>query len=256
MQNNTFSTLFIAQKLIHLEAVDSTNNYLKVLLSKSEPLAEGTVILADNQFSGRGQRGNTWLSEPGLNLTFSILLNPTLLKVEHQFKLNMAVSIGIKNALCKYVPEEIKVKWPNDIYFGKKKIGGVLIENTLQGNVIKHSIIGIGINVNQREFGSLPNGRASSIAEILQQDVDLRTILEQICHCIEAQYLRLLAGSGKTQHQEYLNCLYLYGLPSTFKSSEGNFVGIISDVANTGELLLKTEEGDRHFGFKEIEFLD
>ena len=152
MQNNTFSTLFVGQNLIKLSSVDSTNNFLKSLVSNSEPLPEGTVIMADDQYAGRGQQNNIWKAEPGKNLTFSVLLKPTFLPLSQQFLLNMVVSTAINNALSHFLSDGLSVKWPNDIYFRDQKIGGVLIENTIVGNDIKTAIIGIGINVNQQHF--------------------------------------------------------------------------------------------------------
>ncbi|MHA4893750.1 biotin--[acetyl-CoA-carboxylase] ligase [Pedobacter sp. PWIIR3] len=256
MQNTTFSTLFIGQSFIYLQAVDSTNNYLKVLLSKSEPLAEGTVIMADDQFAGRGQQGNTWLSEPGKNLTFSIYLKPASLNANDQFLLNKAVSIGIWNALQQFVDQGLSIKWPNDIYVFDQKIGGVLIENTLIGNAIKSSIIGIGINVNQQNFSNNGLVRASSLSEILQQDVDRITLLQRICHAIEVQYLRLRSGGIAEQHKEYLRKLYRFAQPSLYKHNEQLFEGMITNVTNGGQLVLISEDGELRFSFKEIEFFN
>ncbi|MFP5079244.1 biotin--[acetyl-CoA-carboxylase] ligase [Pedobacter sp. JCM 36344] len=256
MQNKTFSTLFIAQNLIQLSAVDSTNNYLKLMLSKSEPLAEGTVILADDQFAGRGQQGNTWISQAGLNLTFSIYLRPSFLSIVHQFQLNTAVSVGLVNALKHYVSEGIKIKWPNDIYFHNYKIGGVLIENTISSGNLRSSIIGIGVNVNQREFNRSLVKVASSIGRILHADVDLLELLEKICHSIEVQYLKLRAGKSKDQLKDYLENLYQFGKASNFKSDNKIFEGYIVGVSEEGKLLVDHGGQQCSYGFKEIEFLD
>ncbi|RYG09111.1 MAG: biotin--[acetyl-CoA-carboxylase] ligase, partial [Chitinophagaceae bacterium] len=152
MQNNTFSTLFVGQNLIKLSAVDSTNNFLKNLVSNSEPLPEGTVIMADDQYAGRGQQNNVWKAEPGKNLTFSLLLRPTFLRLNQQFLLNMAVSIAVNDVLGGLLGSTVSIKWPNDIYFRNLKMGGMLIENNIVGNGIKTAIIGIGSNVNQQNF--------------------------------------------------------------------------------------------------------
>ena len=140
MQNNTFSTLFVGQNLIKLKEVDSTNNFLKDLVSKSEPLAEGTVIMADNQFAGRGQQESVWETQAGKNISTSIYLKPSFLPLSKQFYLNIAVSLAVSDALSCFVQEGIKVKWPNDMYYQNKKLGGILIENTLTGNSIKSSV--------------------------------------------------------------------------------------------------------------------
>ena len=129
MQNSIFSTLFIGQNLVKLSEVNSTNTYLKELVSKSEPLIEGTVIMADHQFAGRGQKDNIWYSQAGKNLTFSIYLKPSSLAVSKQFILNMVICLGIVDALKPILGNDSKIKWPNDIYFKNNKLGGILIEN-------------------------------------------------------------------------------------------------------------------------------
>jgi BirA family biotin operon repressor/biotin-[acetyl-CoA-carboxylase] ligase len=256
LQNKTFSTLFIAQNLIQLSAVDSTNNYLKELVSKSEPLAEGTVIMADDQFAGRGQHANTWISQPGLNLTFSIYLRPIFLRIEHQFQLNIAVSIGLINALKDYVHTGLKVKWPNDIYFGSQKIGGILIENTIFSGNIKSSIIGIGLNVNQEDFGNILGKKACSLIQILHEHVDLIELLENICKCIEVEYLNLRKARPKDQLPLYLENMYQFGEVSNYRSDGKIFSGQITGVSQDGKLVILHQGEQRSYGLKEIEFLD
>ena len=156
MQSNVFNTRFVGHRLVKLIKVDSTSSYLKTLLSNFEPLVQGTVIMADEQYAGRGQNNNKWLSQRGKNLTFSIYLVPHFLAAHQQFKLNQAITLGITDSLTKLLGNSCKIKWPNDIYFKEDKIGGVLIENTVRGNKISESVIGIGLNVNQTVFISLP----------------------------------------------------------------------------------------------------
>ena len=209
MQNNNFLGLFVGQHIITLQSVDSTNNYLKRILSKSKPLLEGTVILAVEQLAGRGQLGNSWHSEPGKNLTCSILLNPIFLPIEHQFELNRIISLALNDVLTTYFGLAAKIKWPNDSYIDKQKIGGILIENIIHGNLIKHSIIGIGLNVNQLDFPrSLKN--VTSFKQILEIEQDLSTLLKEICMAIEIRYLQLKAGKYQEIDTAYLNKLYLW----------------------------------------------
>ena len=226
------------------------------MLSKSEPLPEGTVIMADDQYAGRGQQGNKWISRAGCNLTFSIYLKPFFLPVDKQFMLNIAVSIGINNALRSYMPDGIKIKWPNDVYFDDKKIGGVLIENIISAGNIKSTIIGIGINVNQRNYDGLGLNQVSSLGEILQQDVDLNKLLAQICKCIEVEYLKLRSGDYDLQHDLYLKDLYKFGEKCTYRDGENTFEGKIINVTKTGLLMIDVEGERREYGFKEIEFLN
>lgn len=254
MQNNTFSTLFVGQNLIKLLAVDSTNSFLKRMVSNSEPLPEGTVIMAENQYSGRGQVESIWHAEPGKNLTFSILLNPSFLPVQEQFTLNMAISVGIQRALKNTVGEGLTIKWPNDIYYQDKKIGGMLIENILSGSRIKACIVGIGINVNQEVFDAHLNGRAGSIYQILHKRVNLISLLAEICSHIEASYLKLKAGSYSTLREEYLNFLYRFNVKANYRQNGEIFEGRIVGVSDQGFISLETEKGLMTYNFKEIEF--
>lgn len=256
MQNNTFSTLFVGQNLIKLSAVDSTNNFLKSLVSNSEPLPEGTVIMADDQYAGRGQQNNTWKAEPGKNLTFSVLLKPTFLPLSQQFLLNMAVSIAINNALSTFLGEELNIKWPNDIYFRDQKIGGVLIENTIIGNDIKTAIIGIGINVNQQDFEAELTVKATSMFQILQKNVNLTLLLAEICSALESLYLQLRAGKYNNLKQNYVDKLYQLNKSALYQKDGEVFEGYIRGVTDTGLLQMDTPNGKREFNFKEIVFLN
>ena len=202
MQNNIFSSLFVGQNLLTLKEVDSTNNFLKNLLSNSKPLPEGTVIMAESQFAGRGQQNNQWHAEPGKNLTFSILLNPTFLGIANQFDLTRTISLGVYDALQPILGHQFKIKWPNDLYYGDQKLGGMLIENLISGTQIKNAIIGIGINVNQENFPA-DASNATSIKQILHADYDLRNLLSEICSHIEAWYLNLKAGKIALVRDEY-----------------------------------------------------
>lgn len=254
MQNNTFSTLFVGQNLIKLKEVDSTNNFLKDLVSKSEPLAEGTVIMADNQFAGRGQQESVWQTQAGKNISTSIYLKPSFLSLDKQFYLNIAVSLAVSDALMYFIPEGIKVKWPNDMYYLNKKLGGILIENTLTGTFIKSSVIGIGLNVNQSEFSESISQRATSIIQILQKDVPLMDIMEKIAIFMEKYYLILRAGKYSILQNDYLARLYNFNIAALYKKDGEIFEGIITGVEDGGRLTVETNEGLKSFNFKEIEF--
>ncbi len=256
MQNNTFSTLFVGQNLIKLPAVDSTNNFLKSLVSNSEPLPEGTVIMADDQFAGRGQQNNIWKVEPGKNLTFSVLLKPTFLPLDNQFLLNMCVSIAINNVLARILGEEISIKWPNDIYFQNKKMGGVLIENTLVGSTIKNAVIGVGINVNQQHFEAELAVNATSIFQILQKDVNLIGLMAEICSELESLYLQLRSGKDNKLRQMYVDKLYQVNKVALYEKDGEVFEGMIRGVSDTGLLQLDKQDERCEFNFKEISFLN
>ena len=256
MQNNTFSTLFVGQNLIKLSAVDSTNNFLKGLVSKSEPLPEGTVIMADDQFAGRGQQENIWHAEPGKNLTISILLKPSFLPLNKQFLLNMAVSIALNNALTKFASNDVFIKWPNDVYYKDKKLGGVLIENSIVGSAIKNSIIGIGLNVNQPCFSADLSNKAISLYQILQQDVNLQLLLAEICSQIESFYLQLKAGKHTFLRDTYVDKLYKINQPALYRQNGEVFEGVIIGVSDEGLLNVKRDDQLLQFNFKEIEFIN
>ncbi len=256
MQNNTFSTLFIGQNLIKLSAVDSTNNYLKILSSNSEPLPEGTVIMAEHQFAGRGQQGSVWMAEPGKSLTFSLLLRPSFISAEQQFKLNMLVSVALNNVLLKYLPNGLTIKWPNDIYVDDRKIGGVLIENIVAGSNIKQSIIGIGLNVNQTFFDGEAQVRATSISQILQQDVNLMVLLSEICTQIEQLYLKLRSGKDTQLRDLYVSKLYRLNQLAKYSHKGEVFEGIMEGISEVGLLRIKPLNGKAvEFGFKEVAFV-
>ncbi len=226
-----------------------------MLVSKSEPLAEGTVIMADDQFAGRGQQNSTWISQPGKNLTMSLLLHPSFLPIQDQFKLNMVVCNALKSTLSDYTGEQIVFKWPNDLYFRNQKLGGILIENMLSGNSDKSAIVGIGINVNQLEFSPLLASKATSLSRILQQDVNLIQLLAEICSQIESGYLKLKSNTYADLQNRYLEGLYKYDEFALYKLGDEVFEGKITGVTNHGLLVMEKNGQQVHFNFKEIEFL-
>ena len=255
MQNNIFSGLFVGQNLITLKQVDSTNNFLKNLLSNSKPVTEGTVIMAEGQYAGRGQQENRWHSEDGKNLTFSILLKPSFLPLSQQFDLTRAVSLGIINALKPLLGDQLKIKWPNDIYYADGKLGGILIENLVQASQIKNSVIGIGLNVNQDVFPlEMPN--AASIKQILRRDYDLKLLLSDICKNIEAAYLDLRANRIDIIRRAYIERLYWLNEYKMFKVKGEIFKGTIKNVRDNGLLVVDCDETASEYNQKEIEFLN
>jgi BirA family biotin operon repressor/biotin-[acetyl-CoA-carboxylase] ligase len=241
---------------LHLPSVDSTNNYAKNYIAKSSPI-DGTVILADAQFAGRGQSGNIWLSEAGKNLTFSIIYQTSFLPATEQFYLNMAVSLGISAAVATVLhpvsDAAVKIKWPNDIYVKDCKIAGILIENTISGMHLKHSVIGIGQNVNQEQFQDGIN--ATSLQNLTKQNQDINTVLSQVLVSVEKYFLLLKERKFERLKSEYLEHLYRYNIVSTYRKDETSFTGKIIGVDATGNLQMETENGLLQFGFKEISFV-
>ena len=254
MQNNIFLGLFVGHNIVTLNEVDSTNTYIKQALSKSTPFAEGTVIMAVDQSAGRGQTHNSWFSQAGKNITCSILLKPLFLDVNKQFQLNQAMSLALNDVLLRHFGDGAKIKWPNDSYIGENKIAGMLIENIVQGNQLKYSIIGIGLNVNQTDFpASLTN--VISFKKMLHIDYDLQSILVEICAAVEARYIQLKAGKINLLHSEYLDQLYQMNEWKSYKFDGIIQQGRILGVSDQGYLQVETDRGLREFGTKEINFI-
>lgn len=254
MQNNIFLGLFVGHNTVTLKEVASTNSWLKQALSNSTPFSEGTVIMAETQFDGRGQADNIWQSEPGKNLTFSILLNPRFLELQRQFDLNMAISLALNDVLEKYFGNSAYIKWPNDSYIGQAKIGGLLIENLVQGSQIRHSIIGIGLNVNQIEFTPILDN-VTSFKKILHSNYDLNSLKNEICASVEARYLQLKAGKQQEIRANFLDKLYLLNIWADFRIDGKVQSAKICGVSAEGHLQVQTKNGLRQFGIKEIEFI-
>ena len=211
--------------------------------------------MAEEQYAGRGQQQNGWHAEPGKNLTFSLLLKPGFLPINQQYDLTRAVSLGVYDALKPLLGDHLKIKWPNDIYYGDKKLGGILIENMIQGGQIKNSIIGIGLNINQETFPeNLPN--AVSLKQILHQDYDLKALLSEICRHIEAYYLSLKAERFLFVREKYLSRLYRLNEQHDFRSKGEVFSGIIRGVRDNGLLVINNNSDEFEFSLKEIEFLN
>ncbi len=252
MQSNVFLTRFVGHYLVKLTKVDSTNNYLKLLLANTKPLAQGTVIMAEEQFAGRGQNNNKWLSQAGKNLTFSIFLQPHFLAAHQQFKLNQAITLGITDCLTKILGNSCKIKWPNDIYFNDDKIGGILIENRVRGHKISESVIGIGLNVNQTTFDEdLKN--ANSLTNILGVNFDLMTLLADILLAIESRYFELEVANNLDTL--FISRLFNLNQLCQFNNGKHIFEAKIVGVTHTGLLVLETNEGLQSYNFKEVELV-
>lgn len=240
--------------LIHIQETDSTNNYLKKLLL-SQSLEEGTVVYTDFQTAGKGQRGNTWESEQGKNLMCSIVLYPDMIKANEQFIISQIVSLAVADTLNKYT-SDIAIKWPNDIYWKEKKICGILIENSLEGDTIKKAICGIGININQTTFRSnAPN--PVSLKQITDYDFDLNTILDELQHNIAYYYNKLKNGDFDFIIRGYKATLFRREGYHLYNDGMSDFHATIKDVKPNGILVLTTQEGqDRHFAFKEVAYIN
>ena len=255
MQSNTILGLFVGQNVITLQQVSSTNEYLKSKLSNSTPFAEGTVIMAVDQFAGRGQKGTSWHSEPGKNLTFSTFLTPLFLNPKHQFSLTVAISVAVVQWLESLLHVAVKVKWPNDIYIGNKKIGGILIENILKGKDWKSAVVGIGINVNQTDFPETIREQTTSIKQILHKDSNIRELLSELCKHIEREYLILKKRGFEMQLALYKQHLYRLGESHPFLIDGIKVDGKLCGVTDTGRLMIDFNGYVVDFDIKEVAFL-
>lgn len=213
---------------------------------------EGTLVITDDQTAGRGQRGNRWESEPGKNLTFSVILCPRFLAPGQQFGLTQVASLALKEALESVSVPEVGVKWPNDIYSGTRKIAGILIENSIKGNTIDSSVVGIGLNVNQTEF-SLTT--ATSVQLQTGRPVDRQHLLGLILENIEAFYLRLRAGAASTIEEKYLSGLKGFQKRALYRDQAGVFTGKILGVSPVGKLIMSREGAVKQYDLKEVEFI-
>ena len=254
MSSSSLQTLFIGQELIRLNEVDSTNTFALDLL-RIKDVKEGAAITAQAQFQGRGQRGNFWISEPGKNITCSIILKPVFLNVTQQFDLTRAVALGIIDAVSEIISsDQLKIKWPNDIYAGNKKVGGILIENVVNGEKLSAAVVGIGLNVNQSSFGN-DVVNAVSLFQLTGKQYSVAIGLESIFTHVEARYLQLRAGNVERLRSEYESKLFLKGVKSRFTDFRNEFEATILRVTDEGSLVLKMEDGaEKKFGFKEVAF--
>ena len=271
------NTLFLGNVWYHFDSLNSTNDLAAEWLSNSgerqtmnnpfaihhSPLTitEGIVLTTFNQTSGRGQMGNQWLAEPDQNIAFSVILQPSFLDAREQFHMNKAIALAVHDFFVsifrKHNPSlesGLKVKWANDMYFYDEKIAGILIQNALSGSRLQHSIIGIGLNINQLVFPN--NFNATSLKRVLEKDFDLFELVEQLTKTIEQRYLQLKSGNFKKLHDEYITKLYRFGIESAFEYPNGEpFRGTIMGVSAVGRLEVLTTEGIKNFDIKELKFV-
>ena len=216
---------------------------------------EGDIILAQCQTAGRGQRGHTWESREGENLTLSLLLEPQFLPPSEQFLISECVALGVCDALMHY-GIEAQIKWTNDIYIGDRKLAGILIEHKLQGSALARTVAGIGLNVNQKAFSDdLPN--PISMAQATGREFDREEVLQIVTTSLMARYEQLREGGAKELQADYHQRLYRLGQEHCYALPDGSrFRGIIRGVEPTGALRIENERGELlSFLFKEVEFV-
>jgi len=224
---------------IQLETVSSTNQYVSETI-KNELFPEGTIIWALNQTKGKGQKGNCWESEKEKNLLLSIILYPDFIKASSQFVLNKIISLGVAEFIQPFT-KEVSIKWPNDIYVKDKKIAGILIENRIMGDSIQSSIIGIGININQKDFISdAPN--PISLFNITNKEYELKDCLQSLCNYLNKWYGCLLRNEFELIDSSYLNLLKNYNIFNKYLYKGVEIQAKIKGVSEYGKLIIETQE--------------
>ncbi len=239
--------------LIKLDAIDSTNDFLKQLFKESA-VEDYTIVMANEQTKGKGQMGAKWISEPGKNLTMSVLVKDVPLKNKNIYDFNIAVALSVLKVLKNSQIPNIAIKWPNDIMADSKKVAGILIENILKPNGSFTAIVGIGLNLNQTNFENLP--QASSLKCITGITYELEEIALLLKDSLETNRTTLDKGSDLLW-DEYHQNLYKKDCPSPFEDKMGNrFMGIIKKVTQDGKLeVLLEDDSLKYFDVKDIKML-
>ena len=242
----------MCMKIIKLDAIDSTNSYLKKLLTK-ESLDDLTVVISKHQTKGKGRNGNIWANDASLNLAFSIYKRFNRLNINNKFILNLISSIAVFHLLNENKLNKLTIKWPNDIMSENKKISGILIENSVKGNFINHSVIGVGINVNQRKFKNLPN--ATSMFIETGREFSLDTLASRLGEIFCKKFLQYEKNEGALL-KYYNNQLFLKNTDSNFITKDGKrFSGKITRINKNGELIImKADKREVNYTENEIRF--
>ncbi|MDI1316109.1 biotin--[acetyl-CoA-carboxylase] ligase [Flavobacterium sp.] len=239
--------------LIKLDAIDSTNDYLKQL-SKESDLENYTVVMANEQTKGKGQMGSKWISEKGKNLTMSVLVTDFPINTKNIFDLNIATALSVIRVLKNSNVSNVSIKWPNDIMADSKKVAGILIENSFKSTGSFIAVVGIGLNLNQTNFDLLP--QATSLKKVTGKIYDLEEIANQLRNSLEV-HLQRLRNNADALWEEYHQNIFRINYPSAFEDSEGQrFMGIIQGVTRDGKLeLLLEDDSFECFEVKKVKLL-
>lgn len=247
------NTLFIGKNFIHLKEVDSTNSFASGLLSEQAP--EGTVISADWQSAGKGQRNAVWKSNAGCNLMLSVILYPRFLSPQKTFDLNRMVSLSVWETVHHFLPDRsVNIKWPNDILVDGKKIAGILLENQLEASRVRSAVAGIGMNVLQKEFPDGFKRRPTSVSLESSKTIKRETIRDFLFERMERNYLKLRSGQMASIDKNYLHALYRYQEDADYRIGGHVYKGRIIGVERSGRLALEIDQKLKYFTIKEVEF--
>lgn len=250
------ATLFIGQNKVFLPETYSTNSYAIDLL-KNVNAIEGTVVYTHKQTQGKGQRGNSWIAEPERNATLSLILKPTFLNAKNTFYLSKITALALYDVLTEILNVsqfDIKIKWPNDMLVNRKKIAGILIENSISNEALQWSVIGIGLNVNQNDFGTL--NTATSLNLQSGKDYAVESIMEMIFTHFEKWYFRLKKAEYNSIDEAYKKLLFGLNTEAAFEQNGISFNATVKGVNESGLLLLKLPDGSqKSFDIKEVNFI-
>ncbi|MCQ2313221.1 MAG: biotin--[acetyl-CoA-carboxylase] ligase [Paludibacteraceae bacterium] len=256
---------------MYIRHTDSTNRLLKDMIASTETPAEalcdGFYIVTDYQTAGRGQVGNHWESKDGENLLVSILIRPQGLEVSKQFRLSMIASLSVVGALnstllpytgvagATSTPLPLTIKWPNDIYYKEKKLGGILIENRLNGKEVSDCIFGLGLNINQTVFESdAPN--PISLKQITGKEADKQAVLEAILTRLNQLKTWLSDEHYEELKEKYIGYLFRKEGEFEYEDERGRFKARFKDIDEMGRLVVVTETGEeRAYLFKQIKYI-
>jgi BirA family transcriptional regulator, biotin operon repressor / biotin---[acetyl-CoA-carboxylase] ligase len=241
-------------EIVLLEQADSTNKYAREWLKNNE-FIRPVAVITHNQTHGQGQAGNSWESLPGLNITGSVILSPTFLEPSRQFLLNMIASLSIAGMLETFLPsEQIRIKWPNDVFVGDRKIAGILIHNTIIGERLDKCICGMGVNINQAAF-SKAAPMAVSLKMLTGNTYDCNELLLSLLSWLEHYYRLAEGGKRELISSSWHSRLYRRFQPSPFRHNNNRITAEIEGVDDFGRLVLKGPDGQLVCDMKEIEYL-
>ena len=249
-----FHGKIIGQKIIRLEEVDSTNSYGLEMIRKGDAV-EGDIIQANYQKEGKGQNETIWESERGKNLLISAILSPTAFPATLHFHLNRCIALAVCDFIQNLIPIPATIKWPNDIMAGDKKIAGMLTQNQIRQNHIHWSVVGIGINVNQKKF-NVYSPQATSVINITGVEANLQQLTTQLSESLEKWYILFKFERYEKIRESYQTTLYKFGTRSRFEDASGKFTGEIKGVLEDGRLIIEDElKKLRLYSNKEISFI-
>ncbi len=248
----------LGNKIIRLDSCTSTNEFAISLIEKGKD-ENGMVVTANFQTAGQGQENNAWISNPGENILMSLIYYPDFISPQNQFLLSKSISLGILDFISMHLEKAVisyNVKWPNDIYAGNNKIAGILIKNIIQGDILKKSVIGIGININQEEFPDQISN-PTSLKLLTGRSFDLEETFQSLIHSLNLRIHQLISGSFDNIHSDYLVSLYWFNQYKPFIYKGKEIIARIAGVDEYGRLIAIKENDERiQCDIKEIIFLN